>query len=47
MEFRCLEGHVALCGSAAGEGSDGDAACVSGEFGVCHGAFDCGGNLVQ
>ena len=46
MECRCLEDPVALSGFAAGEGSAGDAAGVSGEFGICHGASDCGVNLV-
>jgi hypothetical protein len=45
--YRCLEDPVALCGFVTGEGCAGDDVGVSGEFGDCCVAFDCGGNLVQ
>ena len=47
MEYRCFEDSIALCGFAACEGYAGDDAGVSGEFGGCGVASDCGGDLVQ
>ena len=47
MEYRCLEDLVALRGYVTGEGYAGVAASVSGEFGGCCVAFDCGGSLVH